>query len=121
VLVEHSAYVHAIDVVAAEDGHQQSPRTIDEIQILKDRVSRPPISNLIGRAHLSRHWNDKLVLQHSSELPALPKMAHERVAVCLHENIDGIDSRIDEIAEDEIDYPILPTERHGRFRPHGCE
>src|ERR1039458_1570746 len=44
-------------------------------------------------------------------------MLQQRLAAELRQHIDGIDARVDEIAENEVDDPVFPAKRNGRFGP----
>ena len=44
-------------------------------------------------------------------------MLQQRLAAELGQDVDGIDARVDEVAEDEIDDAVLAAERNGRFGP----
>ena len=56
-------------------------------------------------------------LQQAAELPSFAQVLEQRLAAELRQHIDRIDSRVDEITQDEIDDPVLAAERNGRFGP----
>src|SRR4030095_2654807 len=65
--------------------------------------------------HRGRTRDDELVLQQSAELPAVREMLQERLALELGQDVDRVDARIDEVAEDEVDDAVLPAEGHRRL------
>src|SRR5207248_950140 len=48
-------------------------------------------------------------------LPSLAEMLQQRLAAELSEHVNGVDSGIDEIAENEIDDAVLASEGNGRL------
>jgi len=56
-----------------------------------------------------------MALQHAAELPSLAEMLEQRLAAELREHVDGVDPGIDEIAEYEINDPVLAAERNRRL------
>jgi len=115
--VDHAAEVHAVDVIGAEDGDQVRIGLLHQIDVLVDGVGVALIPGFVGRAHLGRNRNQELVAEQAAELPALAQVLQERLAAELREHVDRIDSGIDEIAENEIDDPVFPSKRNGRFGP----
>ena len=88
---------------------------LDKVDVLVDGVGRTLIPGFARGPHLGRHRNDELGLEQSAELPALGEMLQQRLTFELGQNIERIDPRVDEIAQDEVDDAILPAERHGGF------
>ena len=122
--VDHAGDVHAVDVVAAEDGHHMRVGLLDEVDVLIDGVGRSLVPGFILRAHLGRHGDNEVALQQSAELPSLAQMLQQRLAAELGEHVDRVDSGVDEIAEDEIDDPVFASEgnrRLGAFAGEGKE
>ena len=68
-----------------------------------------------ARAHLRRHRNDELVLEQAAELPSLAQVLQQRLALELRQHVDRINARVDQVAQDEIDDPILASERNRRL------
>ena len=115
VRVDHVRDVHPIDVIGAEDGDDVRLGLLDEVDVLVDAgVGCSPIPCFGGGAHL-RHGNDELVFQDAAVLPAFAQVLEQALASELREYIDGINARVDEVAEDEIDDPVLAAERDGRL------
>ena len=115
VVLDHAGDVHAVDVIAAEDRHHVRVGLFDQVDVLIDGVGRALIPGFAGRAHLRRHGDDELVLQQAAELPSFAQVLQQRLALELRQHVDGVDARVDEIAEDEVDDAILPAERDGRL------
>src|SRR5205085_8845795 len=59
----------------------------------------------------------ELRFQEPAELPTLAQMLEQRLAAELGQHVNGIDARVDEIAQDEIDDAVFASERNGWFRP----
>ena len=79
-------------------------------------VGRAAIPILLRGAHLRRNGNDEVVLQQSADFPAFAKMLQERLALELSQDVDGKNSRIDQVAQDEINNPVTSAEWNSRFR-----
>jgi len=122
--IDHASDVHTVDVVAAEDRHHVRVGLLDEVNVLKDGVGSSLIPGFVLRTHLCRHGNDEVALEQSAELPSLAQMLQQRLTAELGEHVDRVDPGIDEIAEDEIDDPVLASKGDGRFGPFigkGCQ
>ena len=113
--VDHAGNVHAVDVVASENGNQVRIGLLHQIDVLEDGIGRTLVPGLVLRTHLCRHVDDEVALQHSAELPSLAQMLQQRLAAELGEHIDRVDSGIDEITENEIDDPVFASERNRRL------
>ena len=111
--IDHAADIHAVDVIASEDGHNVRVGLLDQIDVLKNGVGSSLIPGFVLGAHLRGDVNDEVALQQAAELPSLAEVLEQRLAAELGEHIDGVDSGIDEIAQDEIDDPIFAAERDG--------
>src|SRR5581483_9955319 len=111
--LDHVRHVHTIDVISAEDGDHMRLSLLNQIDVLIDGVGRSLIPGFASRTHLRRHRNDELVLQYPARLPSFVQMLQQALAAKLREDVDGIDSGIDEIAQYEIDNPVFSSERNG--------
>ena len=56
-------------------------------------------------------------LEQSAELPSFAQVLEQRLAAELRQHVNRVDSRVDEVAQDEIDDSVFPAERNGGFRP----
>ena len=102
-------------MVGAEDGYQVRVGLLDKVDVLKDGVGRSLIPGFVGGAHLRRHRDDELVFEQAAELPALAQVLQERLAAELGQHVDRIDTRVDKVAEYEIDDAVFATERDRGF------
>ena len=103
-------------MIGAEDDDDVRLRLLDQIDVLVDRVRRAPVPGLAGGAHLRRHRDDELRAEDVGELPAVLQVQQQRLALELHQHVDREDAAVDEIAEHEVDDPVLAGERHRRLR-----
>ena len=113
--IDHAADIHAVDVIASEDGHNVRVGLLDEIDVLKNGVGSSLIPGFVLGAHLRGDVDDEVALEQAAELPSLAEVLEQRLAAELGEDIDRVDSGIDEIAKDEIDDAIFAAERDGRL------
>ena len=113
--INHAGDVHAIDVVGAENRNQVRVGLLDEVNVLKDGIGGSLVPGFVLRPHLCRDVDDEMTLQQSAELPSLAQMLEQRLAAELGEHVDRVDSRIDEIAEDEINDAVFTSEGNCRF------
>ena len=115
VVLDHAGDVHPIDVIGPEDRHQVGVGLLDQVDVLVDGVRRALIPGLVGGPHLRGHGDDEAVLQDPAELPAVGEVLEQRLALELGEDVDRVDARVDEVAEDEVDDAVLAAERNGRL------
>src|SRR5580704_7937425 len=101
-------------MVRAKDCDQVRLGVVDKIEILKNRVRRALVPQL-AHPHLRRHRDDEVIGQHPAELPSILKMLDQRLRSPLHEHVDCVDARVDEIGENEIDDAVFAAERHRRL------
>lgn len=104
----HVADIHAVDVVRPEDAHHVRIRLLDEVDVLIDGIGGPAIPNLTVGAHLGGHGNDEMILQHPRRFPPVAEVLQQGLALELNQHVDGVDAGIQQIAQDEIDDPVLP-------------
>jgi len=113
--IDHAADIHAVDVIASEDGHDVRVGLLDEIDVLKNGVGGSLIPGLVLGAHLRGDVDDEVALEQAAELPSLAQVLEQRLAAELGEDIDGVDSGINEVAENEIDDAVFAAEGDGGF------
>ena len=113
---EHARVVHLVDVVARE--HEQVARVLadDRVEILKHRVRRAEIP-VFADALLRAENLDELTELVSHDAPSHPDVAAERERLVLQRDEDLAQSRIDAVAEGEVDDPVGAPEVHGRLGP----
>jgi hypothetical protein len=98
-------------MVGPEDQDHLRVLVLDERQILAHRVggAAEPIR---AHRHLGRHHGDELIREQRGDGPGLADMFDQRLGLVLHQQIDGEDPRVDQVAQHEIDDPIARAERH---------
>ena len=111
--INHAGDVHAVNVVRPKNRHQVWIGLLDQIHILIDCVGGAPVPRLVFRTHLRRYVDDEVALQQPAELPALAQMLQQRLAEELSEHVNRVNARIDEVAQDKIDDPVLASEWNG--------
>jgi len=104
-------------MVRAEHQDQVRFRPVDQIDILENGVGCALIPGFIRRTHLRRDRHYELIRQEAAELPRVPQVLEQRLALELSEDIRGIDSGVDQIAENEVDNPVFPAEWDSRLSP----
>ena len=114
---DHLPDVHSIDMVRAEHKDQVRLRPVDQIDILENGIGRALIPGFIRRTHLRRDRHYELMRQETAELPRVPQVLEQRLALELSEDIRGIDSGVDQIAEYKVDNPVFPAEGDSRLGP----
>src|ERR1035438_5835216 len=60
-------------------------------------------------------WVGELRPQQTAELPSLAEVLQQRLAAELGQHVHRVDARVDEIAQDEIDDPVLASKRNSRL------
>src|SRR5438552_1849367 len=104
-------------MICTENNYHVRVSLLDEIYVLSDRVGRSSIPILLRRAHLCRDRNNKVVPKETAYFPALAQMLQQRLTLELRKNVDGINTRVDEIAQDEVDDSVAAPKRYCRFCP----
>src|SRR5208282_6852728 len=100
--LDHLLDVHAVDVVRAENRDQVGLGVVDQIEILKNRIRRSLVPQL-AHSHLRRDRDDKVIGQHTAELPSVLEMLDQRLRSPLHQHVDRVDAGIDEVGKNEVD------------------
>ena len=111
---EHRVDVHHVDVVAAEHAHVRRLLVEDEVEVLVHGVRRAA-EPVRAAPHLRRDRIDELP-DVEREAPGADDVLDERVRLELREDLDLREAGVHEVVQDEIDDPVAPAERHGRFR-----
>ncbi len=111
---DHLLIIHLVDVVAPE--HDDVLRVLAEhrIQVLVNRVGGPLIP-VLADPLLRRQQLDELAELLRDHGPALPDVAAERQRLVLGRDEDVAQSRVDAIAQDEVDDAVWPAEIHRRL------
>ena len=112
--MQKGAKIHPVKLVATEN-QIKFDRLLQEIaQVLAHRVRRPliplrPFRSLLGRQNVHKTAR-KMV-----EFVARLNMAMQRHAVKLRQDIDRAQSRVQAVADRDVDDPILATDRYRRL------
>ena len=121
-LVDHLPWIHAVDVVRAEDADRVWPLVEDEVEVLVDRVCR---AREPARAAAHLRGNGRHVVPHQRrEVPGRRDVAVEAVALVLRQHDDPAEAGVDEVREREVDQPVVAAEGDGGLRAIGrqrCE
>jgi hypothetical protein len=111
--INHAGNIHPVDVIGSKDRHVMGIGLLNQIDILKDCVCRSLVPGFRFRTHLRRNIGDELALQETAELPPFAQVLEQRLAAELREYINGVDSRIHKIAENEINDSVLSAKGNG--------
>ena len=76
-------------------------------------ASAVPDTRSRRRTASARARDDEAVLQDPAELPAVREVLEQRLALELGEDVDRVEARVDEVAEDEVDDAVLAPEGNG--------
>jgi len=109
--LDHVAEVHAVDVVGAEDRDQLGAEVADQVEILEDGVGRAPVPAL-ATAHLRRDDGDERLRQPAADAPGAAHVLDERLRLVLHQHVERVDARVDEVAEHVVDDAVARAEGH---------
>ena len=78
---------------------------------------RGPLIPISSHAHLRRHRSDEMLAKEVGGAPASVNMLQQRLRLELREHIDGQNTRIYEVGENEIDNSVPSAEWYRRFGP----
>jgi hypothetical protein len=115
--VEHLSDVHTIDVVGAEDGHMSWCVLLDKVNVLEYGVSGT-LEPFEAFAHLRRDDGNELVAGDGCLAPVLLDVRDQGLRFVLDEQIDGIDTGVDDVTQDKVDDSVPSPEWHRRFGAH---
>ncbi len=106
---EHLRVVHLVDVVARQHDHMARRLTGDGVEILKDGVRRAEVP-VLPDAFLRRQHLDELPELFRDDVPPHPDVAVERQRLVLGGDENAAESRVDAVAEREVDDAIRSAE-----------
>src|SRR5262252_911594 len=115
-LVNHLTDVHPVDMVCAENSHKSWSVSLDQIQVLINRVGGTLIP-ILAHAHMGRHRRDEVIPQKISGSPPLFQMFQQRLGFELSQDVDRNDAGVYEIGKNKIDNSIAAPEGYSRFCP----
>ena len=107
--IDHLIHIHAIDVIGAEYHHYSVGIQREQFQTLAHGVG--------GAFELPALWLDRVdIALARARVPHQAQMILDRAGVVLHQYVDSLESRVDQIGQSEIDDSMLRAERNGRLR-----
>ena len=115
--LHHLADVHSVNMIGAEDAHQVRLGLFNQVDVLENRVRRSAVPILAGRPHLRRNRDNKIAAQQPARLPSFAQMLQQGLALKLHQDIRRIYAGVHQVAENEIDNPVAPSERNRGLGP----
>ena len=117
VALDQLGVVHLVDVIAGQNHDVFRPFLLDRVDVLVDGVGRALIPVLVDPL-LRRDDLDELAqLAAEIGLPAEMDVAVEAHRLVLREDEIPANPAVEAVREGEIDDPIRPAERDGRFGP----
>src|SRR5690606_13868826 len=110
VRVDHLAEVHAVDVVGTD--HDDDVRLLipEQVEALEDCVGRPTepaLSQSLLRGHRCH-----IRVEEAREPPGLRNVTVEAVGLVLGEYDDLAQTRVDQVAQREVDESVTTAERN---------
>jgi len=110
VKIDHAGNVHAVDMIATEYRHQLRIGLFDKIDVLKYRIGSALVPCFILGTHLGGNVDDEMALEQSAKLPSFAEVLKQGLAAELGQHVNRVNAGVDEVAEDEIDDPVLAPE-----------
>jgi hypothetical protein len=101
----------AVDVIRAEYGDQLGTEVADEVQVLEDGVRRALVPGLPAR--ICGGDGDERLGEPAADAPGPAHVLDQRLRLVLHEDVQGVDPRVDEVAQDVVDDAMAGAERDG--------
>ena len=115
VIIQHHFIIHLIDMVAGEDQHVIRMEGLHIVQILVNGVGRACVPLTVAALLIRRQ--DRHASDIPVQIPGNPDsdMAVQTQGLILGQHTHGIDSRIDTVAEREVNDPVLSSKRNRRL------
>ena len=82
-------------------------RGLDQVDVLVHRVGRA-LEPLRAVAHLRRHDGDEVLRHERRERPAVADVLDQRLRLVLHQQVDRVDPRVDQVGQHEVHDAVLP-------------
>ncbi len=101
-------------MVGPEHGDKLRLLVIDQVDVLVHGIGRA-LEPLRPHAHLRRDHGDEMRPDDRGQDPVLAHMLDKRLGLVLHQEVNGIDVRVHEVAQDKIHDPVPPAEGDGRL------
>src|ERR1044072_8438879 len=107
-------------MIRAKYGHELRAVTLQEVEILINRI-RGPLVPILSGTHLCRHRSDEVFAEKVAGAPTAIEMLEKGLVFKLRQNIDQKNAEIKKIGQKKINDPIAAAERHGGFSPVLCQ
>ena len=112
---QHLVKIHPVQLVAGEDEHVINIRLADALQLLPNGVRGPLIPAGARHRLLSGQNLDKAATERI-EFVGLPNVPMKTDRVELSQKVNPVDAAVQAVGNRNVDQPVIPGERHGRFR-----
>ena len=109
VLAQHATVVHLVDVVAREDERVTRAIVLERIEVAIDRVGRAEVPLRVD-AVVRRAHRDELLEASRQEVPAEADVLLEAACLVLGQDVDAPQTRVDAVAQREVDDAVGATE-----------
>src|SRR6185437_4501096 len=96
--------------------HQFRFGIVEQIEVLEDGVGGALIPG-VSQAHLGGNRYHEMSRQQSPELPSVLEMLDQGLRAPLHQHVNRVYPRIDQIRQDKIDNPVFASKWYSRFCP----
>ena len=113
---DHLGHVHLVNMVATKDCDIIRIRRFNKAQVLEDCIGRPLEPLLAFTAGL-RGNTDKKISQACPLPPGFPQMLVQRIGPVLGEDINLLDTGIEQVGENKVDDLVFPAESDTRLGP----
>ena len=116
-LAQHLFIVHLVDMVARQNDHVARRVTLDDVDVLIDRIRRAFIPQHFRNALAGGQNVEAFIAFGAHEVPGALHVADEAVRLVLGGNANAADARIDGIRQRKVDNPRHAAEIDRRFGP----
>ena len=104
--------IHLVDMVAGQDDEVSRPGSLQNIEVLIDRVGGAAVPGRLVEPLLRRQQVEELAHFRAQKRPAHLQMAQQAVRLVLGQDPDPPDPRIEAVRQGEIDDAELAAEKH---------
>ena len=114
-MIARLSYVHLVNMVPSEYAYQVRTFIMDEVYILINSV-RGALVPILTDAHLGGYKVDRMTYGWG-EVPCPRDVRIQRFGFVLREDLDLVEARVYEIAQNEVYDPVPASEGNSRFCP----
>jgi hypothetical protein len=115
VLLQHHLVIHLVDVITGQDDHVLRIVRLDDVDVLKDGVSRAVIPLRLADALRCGKNVEAFVTFGTKKVPAALQVADQAVRLVLRRDADAADARVERVREGKVDDARLAAEVHRRL------